>query len=89
MTVTTTTFEIWAIADGRIGNSPVDVCVSLTAAEKEAAYRARGDLLDTFQNRKPSRLIFILADGEVLRPDMADGLYIKKKVSISEPQYVG
>jgi hypothetical protein len=89
MTVKTTTWEIWGVTDGKVGNYPCDTCVSLKHAEKESAYRARGDLLDTFHNRKPSKPIFVLGDDEVLRDGLPDGLYIRKKVSISEPQYSG
>jgi len=89
VTVKTTTWEIWSITDGRIGNFPSDTCISQEHAEREACHRARGDLLDVFQNRKPSRPIFTLADGEALKDGLPDGLYICKKTRVSEPQYSG
>lgn len=88
MTIKTTTFEIWGISDGKVGNFAIDTCISLKRAQESASHFARGDMINESE-WGPSKPIFELADGEVLRPGMSDGLYIRKKVSISEPQFVG
>jgi hypothetical protein len=75
-----TFWEIWSIVNGRRGAHPI-CAPSLVRAQEEAAYVARGDLLDNFGHRAPAKPIFELTDGETLDDAIrhGDGLYITKK----------
>jgi hypothetical protein len=63
--VSQTFWEIWSIVNGRRGAHPI-CAPSLVRAQEEAAYVARGDLLDQSGRRAPSRPIYELEPDESL-----------------------
>jgi hypothetical protein len=71
-------YEIWSIVNGRRGSHPI-IAPSLKRAQEEAAFVARGHLLDDFGHRAPSRPIYELADGESLDDVTTDGLFIARR----------
>lgn len=76
--VSQTYWEIWTVCNGRRAPTPI-IAASLKRAQEEAAFVARGHLLDYEGHRAPSRPIYELAPDESLDNVAGDGLYITKK----------
>ena len=81
--VTRTHYEIHRYRNGKFVGHPIPVA-SLREAQEEAAYMARGNMLDDKGNRAPGVPVFELDEGE---PE-EDGLVIRRVVTKIEASAV-
>ena len=78
-----THYEISRYRAGELIGSPFP-CATLQEAQTEAAYMARGNLLNDRGDREPSLLVYELDEGEMPTRDDPEALYIRSITTRTE-----